>query len=109
MRRARAAAAAADLCLWVLDAAADPVWPDSAAGPVRHEAIGRYREPAHVVRGVVADGIGNPHGIARQAPARHIQPPRPQRPLPHEDNPVRLEIGTGGFRRRQPFRLSAIV
>jgi tRNA modification GTPase len=35
MRRAREAAAAADLCLWVLDAAAEPVWPDAGAGTVR--------------------------------------------------------------------------
>src|SRR5205823_6447907 len=34
-RRARDAASAADLCLWVLDASAPPVWPDVAAGAVR--------------------------------------------------------------------------
>jgi tRNA modification GTPase len=32
---ARAAARAADLCLWVLDASAEPVWPGADAGPVR--------------------------------------------------------------------------
>jgi tRNA modification GTPase len=35
IRRARDAAAAADLCLWVLDASAPPVWPGGAAGAVR--------------------------------------------------------------------------
>jgi tRNA modification GTPase len=35
MRRARAAAAAADLCLWVLDASAEPAWPDRGTGTVR--------------------------------------------------------------------------
>jgi tRNA modification GTPase len=37
IRRARAAAAAADLCLWVLDGAAEPVWPaeGALAGNVR--------------------------------------------------------------------------
>jgi len=33
--QARAAARAADLCLWVLDASAEPVWPGADAGPVR--------------------------------------------------------------------------
>jgi tRNA modification GTPase len=33
--RARAAAAAADLCLWVLDASADPVWPGPDVGRVQ--------------------------------------------------------------------------
>jgi tRNA modification GTPase len=33
--QARAAARAADLCLWVLDASAEPVWPGVDAGPVR--------------------------------------------------------------------------
>jgi tRNA modification GTPase len=33
IRQAREAARTADLCLWVLDASAEPVWPD--AGPVR--------------------------------------------------------------------------
>ncbi|HXG09929.1 MAG TPA: GTPase [Gemmataceae bacterium] len=33
IERARAAAAAADLCLWVLDAAGVPVWPGAEAGP----------------------------------------------------------------------------
>jgi tRNA modification GTPase len=33
--KARAAAASADLRLWVLDASAPPVWPDAAAGAVR--------------------------------------------------------------------------
>jgi tRNA modification GTPase len=33
--RATAAMAAADLCLWVVDAAATPVWPAADAGPVR--------------------------------------------------------------------------
>jgi tRNA modification GTPase len=33
--QARAAAAAADLRLWVLDASAPPIWPDAAAGAVR--------------------------------------------------------------------------
>jgi tRNA modification GTPase len=33
--KARAAAAAADLRLWVLDASTPPVWPDAAAGEVR--------------------------------------------------------------------------
>jgi tRNA modification GTPase len=35
IQRARAAAAGADLCLWVLDASAEPVWPDAGAGAVR--------------------------------------------------------------------------
>ncbi len=35
IRQAREAARAADLCLWVLDASAEPVWPDAGAGPVR--------------------------------------------------------------------------
>jgi tRNA modification GTPase len=35
IRRARDAAASADLCLWVLDASAPPAWPDAAAGAVR--------------------------------------------------------------------------
>src|SRR5262249_25850163 len=33
--RARATAGAADLCLWVLDSSAAPVWPDPEIGPVR--------------------------------------------------------------------------
>ena len=32
--RARAAAACADVCLWVLDASAEPVWPEPMATPV---------------------------------------------------------------------------
>jgi tRNA modification GTPase len=35
IRQAREAARAADLCLWVLDASAEPVWPGADAGPVR--------------------------------------------------------------------------
>jgi tRNA modification GTPase len=35
MRRARATAAAADLCLWVLDAASPPVWPENTTGSTR--------------------------------------------------------------------------
>ncbi len=35
IRLARATAAAADLCLWVLDAAAGPAWPGPETGPVR--------------------------------------------------------------------------
>lgn len=35
MSRARETAAAADLCLWVLDASAPPVWPSVDAGAVR--------------------------------------------------------------------------
>jgi tRNA modification GTPase len=35
IRRARATATAADLCLWVLDAAAQPVWPGPEVGAVR--------------------------------------------------------------------------
>jgi tRNA modification GTPase len=35
IRRARATAAAADLCLWLLDAAAEPVWPGPEVGAVR--------------------------------------------------------------------------
>ncbi len=35
IRRARATAAAADLCLWLLDAAAAPVWPGPDDGAVR--------------------------------------------------------------------------
>jgi tRNA modification GTPase len=35
VRRARTAMAAADLCLWVLDASAAPVWPDHQAGPIQ--------------------------------------------------------------------------
>lgn len=35
IERARAAAAQADLCLWVLDAAAEPVWPVALERPVR--------------------------------------------------------------------------
>jgi tRNA modification GTPase len=35
MRRARATAAVADLCLWVLDANTEPVWPDAAPGTLR--------------------------------------------------------------------------
>src|SRR5262249_39080639 len=34
VRRARTAAAAADLCLWVLDAAAESVWPGPEVGSV---------------------------------------------------------------------------
>jgi tRNA modification GTPase len=34
IERARGAAAAADLCLWVLDASAEPVWPDVPPGRV---------------------------------------------------------------------------
>ena len=34
VRLARETAAAADLCLWLLDASAPPVWPDPAAGAV---------------------------------------------------------------------------
>jgi tRNA modification GTPase len=56
--RARAAAAAADLCVWVLDAGADPGWPDDAVGPVRLVVnkvdlpaawdLARAREAVHV-------------------------------------------------------------
>jgi tRNA modification GTPase len=35
IQRARAAAAQADLCLWVLNASAEPVWPDAGSGAVR--------------------------------------------------------------------------
>jgi tRNA modification GTPase len=35
IQRARQAAAGADLCLWVLDASAESVWPDDGAGTVR--------------------------------------------------------------------------
>ena len=35
IERARAAAASADLCLWVLDASTPPVWPEPSWGPVR--------------------------------------------------------------------------
>jgi len=35
IRQAREAARGADLCLWVLDASTEPVWPDAGAGPVR--------------------------------------------------------------------------
>jgi tRNA modification GTPase len=35
MLQAREAARAADLCLWVLDASAEPAWPGADAGPVR--------------------------------------------------------------------------
>ncbi len=35
IRRARATAAAADLCLWVLDASAEPAWPGPEVGAVR--------------------------------------------------------------------------
>jgi tRNA modification GTPase len=35
IHKARETAAAADLCLWVLDAAADPVWPGPETGTVR--------------------------------------------------------------------------
>ena len=35
VRLAREASAAADLCLWLLDASAPPVWPDAGFGPVR--------------------------------------------------------------------------
>jgi tRNA modification GTPase len=35
IRKARETAAAADLCLWVLDAAAEPVWPGPEMGAVR--------------------------------------------------------------------------
>jgi tRNA modification GTPase len=44
MRRARATAAAADLCLWVLDAAAAPVWPDGSAGAV-HLVVNKIDVP----------------------------------------------------------------
>ncbi len=42
---ARAAAAAADLCLWVVDASAAPVWPADLAVPVLH-AINKTDLPA---------------------------------------------------------------
>jgi tRNA modification GTPase len=35
IQRARESAAEADLCLWVLDASAEPEWPDAGAGAVR--------------------------------------------------------------------------
>ena len=35
VRMAREATAAADLCLWLLDASAPPVWPDANLGPVQ--------------------------------------------------------------------------
>ena len=35
VRMARETSAAADLCLWLLDASAPPVWPDASAGGVR--------------------------------------------------------------------------
>jgi tRNA modification GTPase len=35
IQRAREAAAGADLCLWILDASAEPIWPDASAGAVR--------------------------------------------------------------------------
>ncbi len=35
IRRARATAASADLCLWVLDASAPPVWPDADLGTIQ--------------------------------------------------------------------------
>jgi tRNA modification GTPase len=35
IRQAQAAAAAADLCLWVLDASCEPDWPDAEVGAVR--------------------------------------------------------------------------
>jgi tRNA modification GTPase len=35
VRKARATAHAADLCLWLLDASAPPVWPDADVGAVR--------------------------------------------------------------------------
>jgi tRNA modification GTPase len=35
IRKARETAAAADLCLWVLDASTEPVWPNADAGSVR--------------------------------------------------------------------------
>jgi tRNA modification GTPase len=44
MRRARAAMAAADLCLWVLDACADPAWPD-AAGDRVHLVVNKIDQP----------------------------------------------------------------
>ena len=33
IERGRVAAAAADLCLWVVDASAEPIWPDAGPGP----------------------------------------------------------------------------
>jgi tRNA modification GTPase len=35
IHRAREAVAGADLCLWVLDASTEPVWPDASSGVVR--------------------------------------------------------------------------
>jgi tRNA modification GTPase len=35
IRRARETIAEADLCLWLLDGSAEPVWPEEKAGPVR--------------------------------------------------------------------------
>ena len=64
IRRARATAAAADLCLWVLDAAADPVWPegDGACGWWSTRWIcrrrGTWRGAAEAVRVSALSGEG---------------------------------------------------
>jgi tRNA modification GTPase len=45
MQQARRAAAEADLCLWVLDAGAEPVWPEEGPGCVRL-VVNKVDQPA---------------------------------------------------------------
>jgi tRNA modification GTPase len=45
MERARAEASDADLCLWVLDGAAEPAWPEREAGNV-HLVVNKVDQPA---------------------------------------------------------------
>ena len=51
--------------------------------------------------------VGHCHRIASQFPARDIQSPRHQRPLPHEYHPVRLSTRRR-VGRRQPFRFTSV-